>query len=98
MSKINLHEMFEARMTALSSKHAASEGDNGNAVISFEAGYTTALNDLQSKVDGLFDALELCELEMLTIDDHVNYHKMERYYTQERSVALNKLIHKIQQV
>ena len=41
-------------------------------------------------------ALLDCELELLTIDDHVNYGKMERYYSPERSQQLGKLIFKSQ--
>jgi hypothetical protein len=107
MKKNNLHEMFESRMNELAAKCTTElvgpiivkqdKREYGLHERGFKMGYAAALRDLQCKVDGLVEALEQCESELLTIDDHVNYGKMERYYTQERSFELNKLIHKIQQ-
>lgn len=58
MNKINLKEILEKRMNELAKEHSLSEGDNGNAVISFEAGYSAAINDIEPKVQKLIEALE----------------------------------------
>jgi hypothetical protein len=51
MSKINLHEMFEARMNEQSEPYTFAADE-------FKMGYTAALSDLQAKVDGLLEALK----------------------------------------
>lgn len=76
MSKINLHEMFKARMNEQAKSQRIYEPKYGGKDHSgydtmmkyeindereecFELGYTAALNDLQGKVDGLLDSLQI---------------------------------------
>lgn len=49
-----------------------------------------------AQIEGLVEALELANNELLTIDDHINYRKMERYYAVERSKNISLVIYKIQ--
>lgn len=71
MSKINLHEMFEARMNEHANEHAphfesmkwesytlSHDYCMRQARSDFKSGYTAALNDLQPKVEKLLNTLE----------------------------------------
>ena len=66
------------------------------AVMNFNSGFDAASAEYEKIIAELEGALLDCELELLTIDDHVNYGKMERYYSPERSQQLGKLILKAQ--
>lgn len=52
--------MFEARMNEQADRPWGFEGTSNREAGYYRRGYTAALNDLQGKVDGLVDALELC--------------------------------------
>ena len=58
MIKINLHQMFEARMNQQAERPWGFEGTSNREAAYYRRGYTAALNDLQGKIDGLTEALE----------------------------------------
>lgn len=68
MSKINLHEMFEERLTKSMGENAKMHNETlrffRNATFDevykngYLAGYTAALNDIQPKVEKLLNAME----------------------------------------
>lgn len=66
----------------------------------YKAGFDKGAEEMakikDAQIEGLVEALELANNELLTIDDHINYRKMERYYAVERSKNINLVIYKIQ--
>lgn len=56
----------------------------------------SAYQDTQEALKIALEALEIANNELLTVDDHAAYGKMNRYYSNEKSHELNKAIHKIQ--
>lgn len=62
----------------------------------YKSGHEAATARLLPLIEKLLEANELAEQELLTLDDHINYGKMERYYQEDRSHQINKVIHKIQ--
>ncbi len=78
MTKINLHEMFEARMNEQAINYAKYntqfDDEYANDVRAAKVGYTAALNDLHGIVDGLVKRLESAIWFQEKLKNYISHH------------------------